>query len=114
MEDIKTLADRIIVIRAGGIVFEGTPEKLSQCVKQMRTITITTNRPIETSLLKSFSDYSVTLESQNLLSATIPLEVVQKILIDALNIQQITDVRVEEEDISVLITRLLGEPQREH
>jgi len=114
MEDIKTLADRIIVIREGGIVFEGTPQQLSQRVEQMRTITITTSLPVEIGLIKSFGDYSLTLEAPNLLSVTIPLDAVQKILSDVLNIQQISDVRVEEEDISVLIARLLGQSQQVH
>lgn len=111
MEDIKALANRLVVIRSGRVVFEGTPEALTSMVTPMRKVTLVTEQELSPQLLATLPHAGTDKSSAYSVTTTIPVTATQQLLSEALACQEISDIRVEEEDISVLITRMMHELQ---
>jgi ABC-2 type transport system ATP-binding protein len=112
MEDIKSLSDRLLIIRNGELVYQGDPLTLASEFGVRRTIRAHFDSTPPGDLLPTFiSRLADTCEASvegETLTIVAPGHEVKRLIAALFELFSLRDVTVEEEDISLVIERLMG------
>ncbi len=103
MEDIRSLCDRVMVIRKGQKIYDGSLETLLDGYKEYMTVSL--RFTAECAWLVP-ADVECLEHSAIQLSARMPRERVRAFLQEALNACEVADVRIEEEDMGDLVEKV--------
>lgn len=108
MEDIEELCERIVVIRHGAFVYDGPLRTILEKVARDKVIWAQLPAGSETSaLVSSFRDAEILSSEDGLLRIKTPRDKVGQTVSELLASTKVLDLDVEEEDIAVVIERLI-------
>lgn len=108
MEDIEELCERIVVIRHGSFVYDGPLKTILEKVAHDKVIWA--QLPVEngtSSVVPSFQYAEVLSNEDGLLRLKTPRDRVGQTVSELLSSTRVLDLDIEEEDISVVIERLI-------
>jgi ABC-2 type transport system ATP-binding protein len=103
MEDLRSLCDRVMVIRKGQKIYDGSFEALLDRYKESMTVAL---RFVSACPWTLPSDVECLERSPILLSARMPRERVRSFLHEVLQACEVADVRIEEEDMGDLVEKV--------
>jgi ABC-2 type transport system ATP-binding protein len=103
MEDIRSLCDRVMVIRQGRKIYDGSFEALLDRYKEYMTVALRFVSECQWALPE---DVECVERTGIQLSARMPRERVRAFLHEALQACEVADVRIEEEDMGDLVEKV--------
>lgn len=113
MSDIELLCDRVIVLDAGKILFDGSLEKVKHMFGDKRNVTIQTPTPIDASVISDkYPIDGVKTDGEGLLTTfTIDAQKLKiDVLLDALlKNYKVTDIKLSETGIEQVVEKIYGD-----
>jgi ABC-2 type transport system ATP-binding protein len=103
MEDIRSLCNRVMVIRKGQKIYDGSFEALLDRYKEYMTVSL---RFVSPCMWSAPADVECLERTAIQLSARMPRERVRAFLHEALQACEVADVRIEEEDMGDLVEKV--------
>jgi ABC-2 type transport system ATP-binding protein len=110
MEDIKALANKILIMRHGQIVYSGLPEELNHAYQAKRTIRFSTQQKMTRSRVAEIFTSEIDLQDVEDYTARLVVNQneTQLVLSTLLAHFPVEDLTIEEEDISFVIERIMA------
>jgi len=107
MEDVEALCERLLILREGELVYEGSLTNISESYAQGRNIKIQLkDEALKHSLIKNYPNLREDPEQPGLMRLHINRDEVSETVLGILKIAPVTDLSVEEEDLGNIIDSL--------
>lgn len=103
MEDIRSLCERVMVIRMGQKIYDGALDALLDRYKEVMTVTL---RFSSACAWQPPADVECLSQTPDQLTARMPRERVQRFLNQALAACEVADMRIDEEDMGSLVEKI--------
>ncbi len=109
MNDVTVLADRILVVDCGCLIFEGSPAELTNRFSNQKLIKLIFSSTVESDKLSAYGS----IKYQNGMKAEIYVErdKASTVLMSILSQLPVVDVSIEEVPFEDVLNQLLGKPQ---
>ncbi len=109
MNDVTVLADRILVVDCGCLIFEGSPAELTNRFSNQKLIKLIFSSTVESDKLSAYGS----IKYQNGMKAEIYVErdKASTVLVSILSQLPVVDVSIEEVPFEDVLNQLLGKPQ---
>lgn len=103
MQDIEELCERIIVIREGALVYDGSIKEVVQKMQPYKTLTFRTDRPLQPTTIPA----EVVGQEAGVVNVRVSRDNVQKYLASILQEYSIEDLSINEDDVTRSIESLM-------
>jgi ABC-2 type transport system ATP-binding protein len=109
MEDIETLCERIVLIREGKFIYDGSLHAVTSRFDSSRYITLHTEQPIDDSVLSTLANRGIEVVSSQELEIKLrsPRDKVADTVTASISLFPVRDIKIEDVDLGVIMEEMM-------